>query len=178
MGTLGGGFCERLPMALIDCPVCGGDHIATHSRTFRWIIPSALFGPEVEPACDLAVEGHPHMICPMCNPPEGRHGLLWVGHANYTTQTFLEESRNHGVSKRLAAVPRGLVFGETVVYLVHIKACGTIFDAEGMKPGIFAVFKPTHIDLVIDDPGNIPDRAKNIAEKLGDRARLVKVNPI
>jgi hypothetical protein len=46
---------------------------------------------------------------------------------------------------------------------------------EKVVPGIFAAFRPTHIDLVIDDPDDIPARAKVLKDRMGDHARLVKV---
>ena len=49
-----------------------------------------------------------------------------------------------------------------------------------MKPGIFMSFIPSHLDIVVDvtDPEQLPDKAKHFAERFGDKARIVKVEPI
>jgi hypothetical protein len=48
--------------------------------------------------------------------------LLWIGRAHYTPETYLRESRELGVSRRLSAMPKGLVLGETWVLLAHLDA--------------------------------------------------------
>ncbi len=46
---------------------------------------------------------------------------------------------------------------------------------EVVIPGVFSVFKPSHIDLVIPSEGDIPDKAKNLVARHGDKVRLVRV---
>ena len=193
MGNPVGQACERLPFPVETCPCCGGG--SKVARSWRTITPSSIFLPEIEPECDdgphvihridgrvfskswpsLITSGHDHANCPMCNPPDTKHGLVWIGHQHYTVASFLAEADERGVSKRLSAIPRNLEIGETFVYLAHIKAVGSIRDEGGMTPGVFMVFKPTHIDLVIDDSDDVPDKAVRLVERLGEHGRLVKV---
>lgn len=65
--------------------------------------------------------------CPVCNVPApgadfGPHLLLWIGRGHYTPEAYLKESRELGVSRRLSAMPKGLVLGETWVLLAHLDA--------------------------------------------------------
>ena len=74
-----------------------------------------------------------------------------------------------GVSKKIKCIPRHFELGKTWVFLAHNKALED-------TPGIFYAFRPIRVDLVINDPQNIPDKAKKIVDKLGDKkARLVVV---
>lgn len=113
----------------------------------------------------------------MCNPPVDKHGLLWVGDKFYTTGSFLKEAMCMGISKRIASIPRGFDFATTLVYLAHNKCIPT--EGESL-PAIFTVFKPIRLDIVVDtvNPDEVPARAKSIAEKFGNHARLVKVEPM
>jgi hypothetical protein len=52
----------------------------------------------------------------------GPHLLLWIGRGHYSPDAFLKESRELGVSRRIAALPKGLVLGETWVLLAHLDA--------------------------------------------------------
>jgi hypothetical protein len=111
--------------------------------------------------------------------------LLFVGEQSYPSpHDFRREAIMMGISRRLPAIPNGLEIGTTVIYLAHRKAVltglappyGDRFEASA---GVFMVFQPTRIDLVVDttDPDQLSDRAKRLAEKLGDKASLVKVVP-
>lgn len=178
--------CERLPFPIGTCPCCGAG--TKFSRGFTWITPSKLFAPEAHPQCDIQPNGqgwvpeprtrnHRHEVCLMCSPLEGKHGLLWVGEKFYTTGSFLQEAVTRGISKRIATFPKGFKLGETVVYLAHKKAIPT---AEESQPAVFTAFKPNRLELVVDttNPEDLPKRALSIAEKLGDKARIVKVEPM
>jgi hypothetical protein len=180
--------CDRLPFLLEACPCCGGG--VKPSRSWAWIEPRALLGVNMgehwktpedwKSKCSLA-----HcMACPMgLGAPEGRHGLIWVGEGFYPTpQDFMREAGRMGVSRKLPALPKGFELGKTVVYLAHRKVVPAVMDAEGKeevekaKKGIFTAFRPTGVDLVIEDENTIPERAKKIVEKLDNpRVRLVKV---
>lgn len=188
MGTGYFEVCERLPFPLDICPCCGEG--IKFGRGWTWITPTKLMGPTCEPICELscnigACEGtiiprnlnHIHTACAMCNPPADKHGLLWVGDKFYTPGSFLKEAMTMGISKRIASIPRGFDFDETLVYLAHNKCIPT--EGESL-PAIFTVFKPTRLDIVVDstNPDELPPRAKSIAEKFGDYARTVKVEPM
>jgi hypothetical protein len=62
--------------------------------------------------------------CPVCRNRDdfGPHLLLWIGRKHYTPEAYLEEGRRLGVSRRLSALPKGLVLGETWVLLAHLDA--------------------------------------------------------
>jgi len=169
-------MCERLPFPLGVCPVCG--HGIKFSRGWTWVEPMKLFAPDAEPVCDPAMVGHDHDRCMMCSPPDGKHGLLWIGRKHYTPASFTAEAREMGISRRLASVPRDFEFGQTV-YLAHVDAYipnvafGTEVEA---SPGIFTAFMPSHVDLVVDDLDEVPEKAMRIAKRIGDEnCRVVKV---
>lgn len=166
--------CGRLPFPLHACAVCGGG--IKPSRGWNWIEPRKLFDlPNV--ACASA----PCEGCPLGFAiPEGRHGLLWIGEGFYKTpQEYMAETRRMGVSRKIKTVPKGFKLGETIVYLAHRFAVPLDRtdddDAPTHGPGIFSVFKPTGIDLVIADENNVPERAEKLAEEHG--ARIIKVIP-
>jgi hypothetical protein len=187
---MGGGIfeiCERLPFPVGVCPTCGEG--TKFSRGFTWITANKLFGVDRPPKCFMDVNtigivaeakviNHNHAQCLMCNPPDGKHGLMWVGEKFYTPGTFLQEAVTRGISKRISTFPTGFKFGETIVYLAHKKA----YALGGKTPSeaaVFTVFKPDQLDLVVDttDPDKLPKRALSIAKKLGDSARIVKIEP-
>jgi len=179
--------CARLPLPLHHCPVCSMG--IAPSRGWTWIEPQQLFASA--PACALEgmSRGKPaqgRQLCVECQAcfagramPAGRHGLLWIGEGFYPTpESFLTEARRMGISRKLSALPKGFKLGETVVYLAH-REC-TFYDAHGVRetqPGIFSIFQPAGVDLVIDDPDQVPERALKLAEQVGDGARIVKVIP-
>jgi hypothetical protein len=176
--------CERLPFPVGTCPCCGQG--TKFSRGFTWITPTKLFAPALEPRCALVgrpgyassfTGRHNHMTCLMCTPPLKRHGLMWVGEKFYTTGSFLQEAVTRGISKRIATFPKGFKVGETMVYLAHKKAIPTEKDSQ---PAVFTVFEPNRLELVVDttNPDDLPKRALSIAEKLGDKVRIVKIEPI
>jgi hypothetical protein len=129
--------------------------------------------------------------------PAGQHGLIWIGGGYYKTPgDFMKEAGRMGISRKLPAVPRNFVLGKTVVYLAHREAFQVPMSLSHaayvapkepvLVPGIFTAFKPTGIDLVIEDENNVPERAQKLADRLqkavddGDAqgdVRLVKVIP-
>jgi hypothetical protein len=114
--------------------------------------------------------------CPIGNPPAGMHGLLWIGEKFYATpDEFVRESGKQGVSRKIKAVPKGFKLGETWVLLAHRKAVRNPATGEREFPGIFTMFKPRGVDLVIADENDVPEKAERLAEKIGDGARIVKV---
>jgi hypothetical protein len=187
------GVCELLPWALDTCPCCGGG--VKFARAWTSITPASLFvEDDTHPGCMMKSEryswtdnffpgsegeyrNHVHLACPMCNPPLGIHGLVWAGHTHYTAASFAAEALERGVSKRLPSIPRDLEIGKTVVYVAHIKACGNFLTGEEMTPGVFMAFRPTHIDLVVDDEDDVPEKAVNLLKRHEGHAQLVKVVP-
>jgi len=184
--------CERLPMPLTVCPCCGQGY--KFARNFTWIDPGRMFAPDLEPRCLALGEEfdrtHAHAWCSMCCPADvagDRAGLIWIGARHYKTPAlFLAEAREMGISRRLPAIPNKFEFGEHYVYLAH-KAAVIPFlgdfeigkdEPPKLTPGVFSVFKPTHVDLVIDDEDNIPEKAVRLMEKHGENARLVKVERV
>jgi hypothetical protein len=170
--------CERLPFPLDVCPCCGQG--TKFSRGFTWIEPAKMFGPNAKPRCepfDGFVGKHNHAACFLCNPPDGEHGLMWVGEKFYTPASFLNEAVSRGISKRIASVPRDFKLGETVIYLAHKKAIPTEGES---KAAVFTVYRPTRLDIVVDttNPDELSNHAHALANRFGERARLVKVEPL
>jgi len=186
--------CMRLPLPLHSCPTCSGG--IKPSRSWTWIEPTKLCADA--PPCPLEPAGAKgrrqlHVECRVCFAghamPAGRHGLLWIGEGFYKQPgDFLAEAQRMGVSRKISAVPKGFKLGETVVYLAHRFAVPppTVSDDETMRrrlageipagtPGVFGIFKPAGVDLVIDDEENVPERATKLAEQIGAGARIVKV---
>ena len=124
------------------------------------ITPKDLLG-----ICESTSEPLCHSIgCFVCLPPEGMHGLLWVGEKYYTPESFAKEAREQGISKRIGTVPKNIVLGESIIYLAHPKAFTKLVPAndddpqktlDGKKeqqfPGIFYAFKPKAIEMIITD---------------------------
>lgn len=171
--------CERLPFPLHVCPTCGEGMPVRQG--WGWVAPRKLFGADREPLCLADVNpDHRHDVCWLCSPGAERAGLIWIGAGFYPTPAdFQAEALRMGVSRKLPAIPRGFVPGETVVYLAH-RAAVTGTDAEGRPtatPGVFTAFRPVRVDLVVDvdDPADLPPRALQLARRLGDAARVVRV---
>ncbi len=130
--------CDRLPMPLIICPVCGqGIKV---SRGFTEINPYRLWGPhdsELEnkvypnyPAAREAVDQGKHRChdhirpCHVCDPQDQPAYIMLVGAGNYKTpEDFQDEAHHMGISKRIPFIPKGLELGKTVIYLAHPRAC-------------------------------------------------------
>jgi hypothetical protein len=187
--------CGLLPYPLDICPCCGGGIKTT--RGWTWVTPQLLFKGDVlsklagvERECDraravragrkLRVAGSEVTAgcvrCPIGNPPAGLHGTLWVGEKFYaTTDDFTRESGRQGVSRKIKAVPKGFKLSETWVLLAHRKAIRNPATGEREFPGIFSMFLPRGVDLVIADENAVPEKAERLAEKIGDGARIVKV---
>jgi hypothetical protein len=115
---------EGFPLELSVCPCCNAG--IKFSRGFQWIQPRLLFGDESLPE---------------------RAGLIWIGGKFYPTpKHFVDEARTLGVSRRIATVPRGLVIGETRIYLAHLNAFANSIPT---KAGVFAYFVPTKLQYVV-----------------------------
>jgi len=177
--------CGRLPMPLSVCPCCSSG--IKPARGWTWIDPLPLFAIQASPREACAAGERACLVCPLgLNPGAlvGRHGLLWIGEQHYRSpRLFMAEARKRGISRKLGALPKGFELGKTWVFLAHRKtipnhaprddallAAAPIFD-----PGVFTLFRPTGVDLVIADEHNVPERAIKLAEELGPAARIVKI---
>lgn len=146
--------CGRLPIPTGTCPTCG--HGIRPARSFTWVDGSKFL--EAAPECTLQECGW----CPMdrlISNGIGKAGLIWIGEKYYPTlEDFQEEAHRYGISRRLTNVPNDFVVGETWVLLAHRKAILDPFEW-GKKvtysPGIFRVWKPERIEIIVT--GDEPD---------------------
>ena len=174
MGDGEGAPCGRMPFPLEVCPCCGGG--VKPSRGTTWIEPANLFEGLIahyecdSPAC---------WSCPLTNLSTDPALLLWVGEAHYpTAKHFMVESNRMGISRKIPSIPHDFRIGRTWVYLAHRKAIPIEYEDKslGWIPGIFMAFRPTHIDMVIDDVANVPEYPVKLQDEHGtDRVRIVKV---
>lgn len=182
--------CERLPYPLESCPCCGGG--VKPARGFTWINPVTMFDPWTgEPKC-CEVSGevihgldHDHALCALCNPiavAGEAAGLVWIGEQHYkTARLFMEEAARMGISRKIGALPLGFEVGKHYVYLAHRKTMTRTDPTTRIQEwvqGVFTAFKPMRVDIVIDDPDNVPEKAVALARRIGEAARIVKVMPL
>lgn len=135
--------------------------------------PGVKTWEETVPCICGYAESKGRLRCTLCHNPQtmGRSGLLWIGEKFYKTPAeFNIESSALGISRRIAAVPRGFKLGETWVLLAHKKAVpvyetsgvlGELPGTEtqtlaGFTPGVFRVFRPERIEKIITE-----EQAKN-----------------
>ena len=143
MGPAPQAACCKLPFALTVCPTCHAGIKPT--RGWTWVDAAVLFAtqPCADPGCGCPLDDCGRLTST---------GLLWVGGAFYkTADEFLLEAQRLGVSRRIPAVPRGFVLGETWVLLAHRKLC-PLPQPDGstlLKPGVFSAFKPTAVEYVV-----------------------------
>lgn len=131
--------CGKLPIPLEICPTCGQG--IKPARGWTWIHATALLAsrecqsPDCSPRCPLAGS-------------LGRAGLLWIGEAFYgRPEDWTAEARRLGVSRRISAVPRGFVVGQTWVLVAHRKAIRNPDDS--WTAAIFHAFCPQRIEYVV-----------------------------
>jgi hypothetical protein len=172
--------CGLLPRALDVCPTCSGG--IKQSRGWQWVRAGLVFRPKDTKGCE-ACAGQVYI----CRVPwiaqhlDERIGLIWIGERHYKTPAdFTAEARSMGISRRIGAVPRDLVLGETWVLLAHPKtiecaACHATGDAlrtngetgvavtvigaedcaackgKGFLPGVFGLFRPSRIEQIVTD---------------------------
>ncbi|MBA7620566.1 hypothetical protein ES703_27918 [subsurface metagenome] len=120
--------CDRLPLPLTTCPVCGGG--IKVSRAFTEINPYRLWGDHEDEVRILPGEGNvpgycsdTYRPCHVCDPPDDVAFIMMVGEKYYSPESFMEEAGKMGVSKKIPFIPKKLKLGETIVYLAHPKAC-------------------------------------------------------
>ena len=193
----GGGLwvsCDRLPYELKSCPVCGaGIHF---TRSMTEINPLRLFGNHdgslvglVDDQVQTAICQDKVRPCKMCDPTEEPAYIMMVGKKYYSPVTFIKEALELGVSKRIAAIPKKMVLGQTVVYLAHPEAVngieapcnqgellgngqGRLLDAEKAecRLGIFCAFIPERAEMPVWESqlkGEEGDKFKESLEKRG-----------
>jgi len=141
-----GESCGRIPFPLIVCPCCGEGF--RPSRGFRWVDGQKLL--ETAPVCSL---DRCPIECPFRSGNEeniGRSILIWVSPDNYPTpDDFKAEASTMGISRRIAGdqIPRGLIVGETWVFLAHRLAIDT--SSAEPTPGVFRAFIPEMIEYIV-----------------------------
>jgi hypothetical protein len=176
--------CGKLPLPLEVCPTCGQG--IKPARGWTWVDAKELFAGVLCqdgdyprplgahctdcPLDELQLELHPRM------------GLLWVGEQFYPTPAeFLQEGIAQGICRRLHAIPKDFVIGETWVLVAHRKAIdinpkdlqeGNNDQEPVGRPGIFSCFLPREIQYVVK-PDDSDEKLKDL-EKRGIRpVRLV-----
>lgn len=138
--------CDRLPISLEVCPVCGqGIKITTG---YTQIYPERLFGGKHKNCTESYSE-----LCPVCNPQiAGKEALLmWVGSRFYSPESFIAEAKERNVCKRIPFILSNLEIGKTWIYLAHKEAYKKVINQyrTDLKPGVFYAFKPTRIEKLI-----------------------------
>lgn len=166
---VGGGVkvaCDRLPYELHVCPVCFEG--VKFSRGFQWIDWYKYAGEHDDcadsPMCNVC---HPAMYTSLTKKDKKTYGLLWVGEGFYDTpQDFVSEALAMGVSKRIAAVPKGLKLGETIVLLAHRKAIvAQSPDGPVYTPGVFYSFVPIRIEQLIWKSEAVPEAIEDMTKR-------------
>lgn len=169
--------CHRLPVPLDICPTCR--HGIKSTRGFTWIDASIILAPGCK--YNETNIGQEHCIrCVICRPPlvgatsdpdlpAILSGLLWIGSAYYKTPaSFNREAELLGISRKIAAVPRGFEIGKTWVFLAHRQGSGR-YDADKNEvvytAGIIGAFRPTAIEYVVK--GDESDRELELISKRG-----------
>jgi len=172
--------CDRLPLPLTTCPVCGqGIKVG---RGFTQINPYRLWG--IHENC------RDHFYpCKVCQPKDEPAYIMGVGEKYYSTQSFLEEAQRMGISKRIPFIPRDLVVEQTVIYLAHLKAVErkeplvlqramNILEASSTNQprllecerkeqtlGIFCAFIPRRIEQLVWENDLTEDRRKELERR-------------
>lgn len=198
--------CPLLPVEMKVCPTCGEG--VRPARGFTWVDGAKLIPPSIHgtiehtAVCPLAPEGHRDAEGWVpSEDAEGNHvsrvgrcGLIWIGEQFYPTpQAFMSEAAEMGVSRRITAVPREFVIGETWVLLGHRRAieracpdCGDEAISEDEcpvcgderivhVPGIITAFRPTAVEYVVK--GDETDEEIEALERRGiEPVRVVRAD--
>jgi hypothetical protein len=167
----GGMPCDRLPFPLDVCPTCG--HGIKQTRGWTWVDLNGLTG-------GVHFQCKDTWPCPFCMDTAhmGKVGLLWIGTQFYPrAEDFEQEVEELGISRRIAAIPRGFEVGKTWVLLAHPKkirvpfcrteGCAHVASIHTEKgcslsecdckkpdfyqPAIFKIFRPTAIEKIVTD---------------------------
>jgi len=151
VGAGQGAPCDRLPLAIEPCPVCG-EELRFH-RGIQRIDPMKLWGDHQ--GCK---DGK--YPCPICDPKLlAPTYLMWVG-SDYTVPTFLFEAQRMGISKRIPAIPKDFEVGKSWVFLAKERLIpgaerdwvpGIREPRPGGIPAVLHVFRPERIEKIITD---------------------------
>lgn len=158
--------CGRLPAACDVCPTC--NHGIKPSRGYTWVDAGELLSKR---NCSA-----PATQCASCPTIVGRHGLIWIGEQFYPTpESWMQEARRQGVSRRIPAIPNDFAIGEHWVLVAHRKGIPLGLTEQCQKsldllrtgcqrrrqhdgdcsyqpdyvPAIFHAFKPEGIEYVV-----------------------------
>jgi len=160
-------YCDRLPYLLEVCPVCSGGIKPT--RSYIKIDPLQLFGLHMLETRDsgLVLRKEPcadHAGCFLCEPISQPAFIVTIGDKFYSPESFLDEARRLGISKRIPFIPKELELGKTRVYLAHRQAvpvpikeplplkngdAGMETERIERQYGIFSAFIPQRVEKLI-----------------------------
>jgi hypothetical protein len=119
------------------------------ARGWTWVIPDKILdGPHLIERrvpklygllYDIEWDACPEDYCAVCRPAlmGERAGLLWINTKHYTPGSFISESAEMGMSRRIAAIPRGFKLGETWVMFAQ------------RDRGIFLALRPTRLEKLV-----------------------------
>lgn len=168
--------CGKLPVELKVCPCCSAG--IKPARGWTWVDADALLATQ---ACEHQPDPARRFMCEVCplNRTFGRAGLLWIGEAYYKTpHEWTAEAMLHGVSRRIARIPKGFELGKTWVLLAHRSAITRFRHDEQIRtPGIFHAFLPTAVEYVVHgDEG--PDALKYLERRGITPVRVHKIETL
>jgi hypothetical protein len=148
--------CPLLPFETHTCPTCGEG--IKPARGYTWVDGEKFIPPVVH-----GTDEH-DLVCPLSPLRNevgqyaenadgsyvsriGRCGLIWIGEQHYkTAREFMREAAEMGVSRRITAVPKDFLIGETWVLLGHRKAieracaeCGDLPESISLAPSAVGV---------------------------------------
>lgn len=147
----GGGFpCGRLPIPLDICQCCG-QGFKPH-RSFGWVNLAMLANASPSGCRNPVAEC---LFCPFHKMVDNleRCGMIWIGEKFYSPEEFDLEALKMGISRRISSVPNDFVLGEHYIALAHKKAIKVplaLGDEPEYRPGVFKIFKPTAIEIIVD----------------------------
>lgn len=141
--------CGKLPIPLEICPCCGMG--VKPSRAPQWLEQPERLWQDMACTADRK--------CGNCPLRDGFHTgpalLIWVGEKYYkNSQDFVRESAVMGISRYIKHVPKGFEIGKTWVLLAHRKSIeiAPLFSAKAhWQQGIFSMFKPTRIEIIVKE---------------------------
>lgn len=180
--------CERLPIPLAECPCCRRPPIHL-TRGIQLVGAQYIFGMALP--CERGDQagtsaGH-HSRCVLCNEnlllksgdPKDKFFIVTIGKEHYPTpEAWTAEADRLGVSRRLPAIPKGLVLGKSWILVAHPEACerrltvrgeGDLHPVEKLQkvPGIFHAFRPTRIELIVTPSMGKEKWVQDLVEKKG-----------